>query len=183
MRSTFTKKTSFAGIFILVVLVLSANVYRTRFQANSGPEVLRGVALADKLPAVTPTIPTASAVKESPKPDNNPKSDNGQKLFFISGNISGLAPGVENQLAVTITNPHNSVIDVQSLAASVTSVDPAHSSCPGSSVTVDPYQGHIAVAKSGTAATQLPIRLSASAPNSCQGAQFTLGYTGTAVKP
>jgi hypothetical protein len=149
-----------------------------------GPEILRGVPLAARAAAPTTTTVVAPTAKQpTPKPSNNPKIDEGQKLFFISGNISGLAPGVEKHLALTITNPHNAVIDVQSLGATVTGVDPAHSSCPGSSVTADPYQGHIAVAKNGTAATQLPIRLSATAPSSCQGARFTLSYTGMAVKP
>jgi hypothetical protein len=103
-------------------------------------------------------------------------------FFFISGSITGLLPGVPGQLNLTVENPNNFVIDVQALAAGVAGVDPAHASCPTNSVAIAPYQGHLAVPRNGSVNWPLTITLSSSAPDSCQGAQYALSYTGMAVK-
>ena len=182
MRPTFTKVACLTGV-LLVAFAISANAVSNKLSAPKGPQVLSGVT---KAPAAKPSAPAAKpsppAVKPSPSPKGGPPEDPGIKQFYISGTIGGLAPGGSGNLTLTIQNPNNFVIYVQSLNATVTGVDSAHSGCPTSSVTVAPYQGSLPVAKNGSTTQTLSISMSAGAPDACQGAQYSLAYGGTAVK-
>jgi hypothetical protein len=109
--------------------------------------------------------------------------DNGndKSTFTISGNVTALYPGAHAALVLTIGNPNNFPIDVQTLAAAVQA--PSPSGCPATTLSIGGFSGHLVVAGNGTAAKSLPVTMSAGAPNACQNVTFPLKFSGTAVKP
>jgi hypothetical protein len=120
--------------------------------------------------------------------------------FPISGNIpnsdpstQGFYPGLTQSFNLSIANPYNFSLTVTGLTITV-SPTTTNGSCAGSNLTVTrPFSGvvHInpntpATTLTGLLATpgQLPqLTMAHSAPDACQGATFSLSYTGTASTP
>ena len=109
--------------------------------------------------------------------------DNGsdKKDFTISGHVTGLFPGAHAPLELTLTNPNNFPIDVQTLAASVQA--PSPSGCPPAVLTIAGFSGHLAIPANATATRTLVATMASGASNACENVSFPLKYSGTAVKP
>jgi hypothetical protein len=109
--------------------------------------------------------------------------DNGKdkRNFTISGTVSGLYPGAEKPLLLTVANPNNFAIDVQTLAATVQA--PSPSGCAPTVVMIPGFSGQLTVPANATATKTLVATMDADAPNACQNVTFPLKYSGTAVKP
>lgn len=108
----------------------------------------------------------------------DPGTERGQAPSF-SGDVDGLAPGVELMLLVEIRNDNPFAITLTELA-----VVPADASdqCGAELVQTEPYAERRVVAARSTAVQEVPITLLSSAPDACKNVQFPLTYTGTAVK-
>jgi hypothetical protein len=127
--------------------------------------LLAGLGVLSALAALSPTGAPAAPVKE----------------FLLGGDVSGLYPGAELPMAVTVTNPLPQVIVVTSVRAATVGSD--RGGCDPSLVTSPGWTGSVRVASGGQANVFVAIRMSGSAPGACQGATFTLQLTGTAVRP
>ena len=111
---------------------------------------------------------------------NGNSNGNDKKDFTITGDIFGLYPGVQNTpLVLTVFNPNNFDITVQSLTVSVGDAGPG---CPGSQITATNFSGSLNVPSGGTAIKSLPITMVANAPQECETADWLLTYRGSAVK-
>lgn len=140
------------------------------------------------LRAVNDTPVVASANPASPGQaagGNGGGNANGQgngntakgKAFTMSGSATGLYPGADLPLQLTVQNPNQQDIRVQSVSVQVAN---ATAQCPGSLVTVDSFAPFV-VGGRASGVTTLQIHLSPSAPNVCRARTWTLTYTGTAV--
>jgi hypothetical protein len=108
------------------------------------------------------------------------KDKDDKKNFQISGQVSGLYPGAQKQLNLSVSNPNNFAINVTSLTVTVGS--PGVVGCAQSNVAVTNFSGSLIVAKNATVTKSLPINMLSSAPDQCRGATFPLTFGGTAEK-
>jgi hypothetical protein len=99
--------------------------------------------------------------------------------FTISGGVSGLVPGRPATLRLTVTNADAQAIQVLAASATAQSAGP---SCPGNLLDIRAYAGtpQTIVAGHGQAVVELPITLSAQAPDACRKVSFPLTYTARA---
>ncbi len=132
--------------------------------------------------AVNTTTTTAKPTGNDKPKDNKGKGNNNgnEKDFTISGTAPDLYPGAVKQLTLTVNNPNNFAIKVTAL--SVTTSAASNAGCTTSSVTTDSFTGALIVDKNSSASTPLAIRMAESTPNACQGADFTLVYSGIGEK-
>jgi hypothetical protein len=115
---------------------------------------------------------------------NNNGNGNGNdpKSFTIGGSVSGLFPGAAKNLPVLITNQNNQDIKVTGIQINVTGSD--KSGCNAGNLSTSNYTGPaFIVLKNSSRTIWLPVSMIHNASNTCQGATFTLQYSGTAVKP
>jgi len=153
--------------WLVIALVASASFAVIR----SGVEGKNGAATA-----VLGTELTASNTSNGNGNNSDPKS------FSISGSVTGLYPGATKNLPVLISNQNNQDIKVTSLHISVTGSD--RSGCGSSNLSTTDYSGPaFVVPKLSSQTINLPVSMTHGASDSCQGATFTLQYSGTAVKP
>lgn len=104
------------------------------------------------------------------------------KSFSISGSVSGLYPGSTKNLPVLISNQNNQDIRVTSIHINVTGSD--KDGCASNNLATSDYSGPgFVVSKNSSQTINLPVSMIHDASNACQGATFTLQYSGTAVKP
>jgi hypothetical protein len=140
--------------------------------------VVGGVAAAAVVHAQPhPQVPTSVLGQQLVNGD--PGNDPAATSFLVSGAVDGLAPGVTRTLSLTLSNPSDSAISVQSVTVAV---GDGRGGCAGSNVSVGPLTGPVFVAGRGTAEVALPVTMLGSAPGACQGSTFLLTYGGSAVK-
>jgi len=101
-----------------------------------------------------------------------------QDGFEIAGEVDGLYPGAEATLEARVTNPHPFAILVTSTTASALDANPA---CPASMIEIGDLVAAVVIPPGGTGSVPLDVRMSAGAPDACQGATWPLEFTGTAV--
>jgi hypothetical protein len=106
----------------------------------------------------------------------NGNGDN-PKGFTISGSLTGLYPGASKPLVLTVTNPNNQAITVQSL----TVTPHATGGCTAGTLTTGPFTAFQVPGRS-SATTSITIRMSGTAGDACKGVSWPLTYSGTAVK-
>lgn len=107
------------------------------------------------------------------------------KPFAIAGQITDLAPGVARALRLSVTNPNNQPLTVSSLSAvptSVTKRSGATGNCTVSDIVLgawpkQPFQ--VPAGGSASSPTTIAVQLRKTATDACQGATFTLTYSGT----
>lgn len=102
------------------------------------------------------------------------------KMFTISGDVAGLYPGSQKPLRLTITNKATAPIYVFYIRVDSVSVN--RSGCPASSVWSPDYLGSTRIPRLGTGTVTIPVFMRSSAPNACQGATYTIRYTGSATQ-
>jgi len=115
-----------------------------------------------------------------------PNAAGQSQVFYISGAVSGLYPGSNSTLNLSIQNPLGSSMTINT----ITIVAGSPVGCPSSNLVVPPswtlnnsYTVHLSLsvpANSTVAGPSVPISLASAAPNSCSGAAFPLIYGGTA---
>lgn len=110
----------------------------------------------------------------------NDTNGNDDKTFQISGQVSGLYPGAQKQLGLTVSNPNNFAIKVTALT--ITVGNPGVAGCSAANVVATNFSGSLLVPKKTTASQALPIKMIANAANACQGVTFPLSFGGTAQK-
>lgn len=98
--------------------------------------------------------------------------------FTIAGSATGLFPGIPGDLVLTVHNPKNVTIFVNTLDVAK---GPAGGACSPSYLTVANFSGSLSVPANGTSTKSLPIELLPTAPNVCKDYVFALSYTGTAT--
>jgi hypothetical protein len=99
--------------------------------------------------------------------------------FTVSGAVTGLVPGKPATLRLTVANPDAQAIQVLAVSATARSAGP---SCPGKLLDITAFTStpKTIVAGHGQAVVELPITLSAQAPNACRKVSFPLTYTARA---
>ena len=104
------------------------------------------------------------------------------KPFTITGDVGNLYPGMRAPLNVRITNPNNSPLTVRSIAVGVEDSNVAGCGrewvSPGDDVKISAL-----VPPKSTAHLSFPVRMLSGAPVACQGATWTLNFTGAGTVP
>ncbi|MEX1144114.1 MAG: hypothetical protein WEE69_02265 [Acidimicrobiia bacterium] len=96
----------------------------------------------------------------------------------ISGEVDGLYPGGTVTLVAKVTNPFPFAIRVTSVDAT-----PAEAgACPASMLNVTRSSRDVVVEPGATAGVPLQVHLDRNAGDACQGATFTVAFTGTIVE-
>ena len=102
------------------------------------------------------------------------------RVFTISGDVTGLYPGGHRPLKLLVKNDASSAIYVTDIW--VESVKVNKKGCPSWSVWSPGYDGYLRVAKRGTATVSVPVYMRRSTPSACQGATYTIRYTGRGIQ-
>lgn len=112
---------------------------------------------------------TASRQPPEPGPSRGP-------LFTMAGSTSGLFPGSSGTIGLVVTNPQRYDVVVTGIRTTVASPSPA---CPASHVSVAAVADLSLVVPAGSSRSQpLPIAMTETAPDACQGITFDLTYVG-----
>jgi hypothetical protein len=146
----------------------------------------------------TPAPATKPGKGNTNNNNNNKRNGNGNghsapgKAFTISGTLSGLFPGVTSKLYLTVNNPNNQAMTVTNLTATVTSVTKAANAPAGTcaataaNLVIHAFTGpsFTVAANSSRSASPayLPVVMPSSVANACQGATFTLSFSGTGTQ-
>ena len=156
-----------AGAAVAVLIV---------FVAVNGVRTLNGARAQARGQAIVGITLTSEKGGGNANPNSNPNTTN---VFYISGDVNGLYPGLSTQLPLTVTNPNTDDLQVNSLSVSVTGTSDA--SCPAGNIQVSNYSGpsFIVAKNNGTATVNVPISMPASAGDPCQGVTFNLQYSGS----
>lgn len=93
--------------------------------------------------------------------------------LVISGNLTGMVPGVAGSLVLTVRNDGSEPAMVSGLTARVTA---APAGCPAGALGIGTWQGELAVPAHGAAKAVLPAVLGSSAAG-CKGATWSLAYS------
>jgi hypothetical protein len=104
------------------------------------------------------------------------------KPFSITGNVDDLYPGARALLNVEVSNPNSSPLTVRSIDVAVEDSDVIGCGSewitPGRDVRISAL-----VPAKSTAHLSYPVRMLKSAPAACQGATWTLAFTGGGTVP
>lgn len=130
------------------------------------------------------TASTNSAA--SNKPNNGNANGN---TFSISGDTTGLEPGVAVPLVLTASNKYGFDISIDQLTVTVQSIS-APGSCPTSIDTGSHSQPILTavpelpatIPAKGSGSVTVMLTLNPLAPNGCANGQFNLAYSADAVK-
>jgi hypothetical protein len=99
----------------------------------------------------------------------------------VTGRVRGLLyPGVRRRLRVRVTNRRRHPVIVTEVRAGVTR---ASRGCPRRTLALGRFRGRLRVGARRSRRLDLPARLRATAPDSCQAAVFRLGLRARAQRP
>ncbi len=96
--------------------------------------------------------------------------------FVLSADLSGLYPNVDADFPVSVTNPADFAIAVQSASVAIGDANP---SCTATYLTARSFSGDVVVPAHGSATFPIHLHMAGSAPDACQGATFPLTFTAT----
>jgi hypothetical protein len=102
----------------------------------------------------------------------------GVQGFAITGQVDGLYPGADMTLDALVTNPYPFPIRVTSVGVTVHGASPA---CPASMIEIRDSRAEVDIPRNTTGTVPLEISMDPTAPDTCQGATWTLTFAGTAV--
>jgi hypothetical protein len=105
----------------------------------------------------------------------------GKTVTVTGAAIGGLYPGASKPLVVTVKNLNAFTIKVAGVKAAVVAKT-STAGCPGSFLTATAAKKALTIAKKRSARATLTVTMKATAPDSCQGAKFTLKLSARAVK-
>jgi hypothetical protein len=100
----------------------------------------------------------------------------GKVAFTVKGNVGGLYPGQWRKATITVRNTYSRRIVVHRIFASSARTNRAH--CKASTVTSPGWRGSRSVGKGRSVKVTLRFQMQPSAPAACQGATYTLRYSG-----
>jgi hypothetical protein len=92
--------------------------------------------------------------------------------MHLSGRVRGLFPGASKQMRVIVRNPTLVRIVLMRVRARALGIP----GCPGSHVRIRPFHGWHPVPPQGRTVIRMRVRLSASAPDACQGTRSPVRY-------
>jgi LPXTG-motif cell wall-anchored protein len=96
--------------------------------------------------------------------------------FVLSASLSGLYPNVDADFPVSVTNPRDFAIAVQSATVTIGDASP---SCTSTYLAARSFSGDVVVPAHGSATFPVHLHMAGSAPDACQGATFPLTFTAT----
>ncbi|MGZ5398148.1 MAG: hypothetical protein ACXWEI_22650 [Mycobacterium sp.] len=96
--------------------------------------------------------------------------------FVIRGDVADLYPGVTKKYTVTLTNTNSFAIVVTDISLKV---DDASKRCKKQNLSSPGFHGQVVVPARSTASVKVPISMATRAPDACQGAKFSLTYSGS----
>ena len=99
-------------------------------------------------------------------------SDTASKTFTMSGSVTGLVPGVQKSMAVTVDNPQSQDIKLLFLTAMAIGVNSQYLTFGTTFGQIVPGRKSIVV--------QLPVTLAADAPDATKGKTWTVKFSGSA---
>ena len=120
------------------------------------------------------------------KPVGNGAGGNPTQKFTITGTVSGLYPNATRQLPLTLTSPAAFTVKVTKLSITAANADkvgclrtnlivPSFTDQPGSA-------DDVLIPRNSQTVKTLPMRMVANPADACQGATWTLTYSGEAVQ-
>jgi hypothetical protein len=129
---------------------------------------------ATVLMALVATAGTAvAAAREPPPGDPTPLT------LQISGQVDGLTPGIPTWLPVTVTNPAPFAVQLTRLEITVARADEL---CPAAVLDVGPAPTGSVIRARGETIVWVPVALSPTAPDDCQGATWPMRYDAEATR-
>jgi hypothetical protein len=192
---TRTRKRS-AWLGLLLVLLLALGMCGYRLSLTPSASTGRGLDQPSTAPSTYVLAPAANTGNSNGNGGGNgggtsncvdPSSEAGNcdHHFGVAvGHAQTLYPGLTRALPVTYSNPNNFDIFISTYRVSVSSANAA--ACPASNllvpngtITLNP---NLKAAKNASVTTSVPIKLSATAPDGCQQATFTITVNASAVK-
>jgi hypothetical protein len=126
-------------------------------------------------------VPLRTPVDVQVVASSNNGNGNSPGSFSAAGRLTGLFPGRQTQLVMSITNPNSFAIDVTSVTVTV-GTPTNRTGCGAANVVATNFTGSFIIDKKATTTNSLAIQMLASAPDACQGASFPLTFGGLAVK-
>jgi hypothetical protein len=138
----------------------------------AGTAAVVAVVQSARTPKPQPSVLGSQLVKGD---DDQP----GARSFFVSGDVTDLAPGVTRPLRLRLTNPNQSDISVETVQVTV---GDSPNGCSGGTLRVAALPGPVFVPRLSEAGITLGVTMSASASSICEGATFPLTSGGSAVK-
>lgn len=99
--------------------------------------------------------------------------------FTITGSVEGLYPGANTMLPLRVRNNNGFAMVVRELDVATTQTDRA--GCATSSVLPTGFDGSVRVNAKSAVTIPVPVRMLQTVTDACQGASFTLRYSGTAT--
>jgi hypothetical protein len=96
--------------------------------------------------------------------------------FLIRGDVAGLYPGLTKKYTVTLTNTNSFAIVVTDISVKI---DHASQRCRKQNLSSPGFHGNVVVPARSTASVKVPISMETRAPDACQGAKFSLTYSGS----
>jgi hypothetical protein len=97
--------------------------------------------------------------------------------FVLTAQFSGLYPGANLVMPVTLHNPQGMPLTVSSASATVSSPVPA---CSPTNVSVQPFAGAQPLAAGSSGMIPMRISMLGNAPDACQGVAFELSFDAMA---
>lgn len=206
-RTSVMTRAALAATLLVLTVALGALVSRpdlSSAQEDVDVEVLDVVLTNGGSPGVRPAPSAQLDAAQTGGPGGNSAQDTGgqgggpsssvppgppghaaqPRTFGIGGSVAGLYPGIEGNLVLTVSNPHNFEIVVTEVTADVS--EPTgpddDGTCRASHVQVDHFVGSAHIPPKGTAEIDLDITMLHTTPDACQGAQWGLTYAGSAIR-
>jgi hypothetical protein len=96
--------------------------------------------------------------------------------FTVTARYSGLYPGADTAVPVTVENPFAYDLAVESAAVVV---GDASAGCPAANVVAHSFAGRVTVPARSRADLPIRMQMPATAPDACQGATFPLTFHAT----
>jgi hypothetical protein len=147
---------------------------RPRRQLNRcvGPVAATAAAVVGAL-AGTLFVVDAAAAQEPPQQQAQ------ANVFPITGSASGLAPGVERELLLKVSNPFDWSITVTHLTVQVSD---STAVCRASDLQVSDFNGRLVIPRHQERTQAVTMMLRGSSPDSCQEQTWPLSFGGQAIK-
>jgi hypothetical protein len=115
----------------------------------------------------------AAGAQEPPQPQAQ------GNVFPISGSASGLAPGVERELLLTVGNPFDWSITVTRLTVQVSD---STAVCRASDLQVSDFNGRLVIPRHQERTQAVTMMLRGDSPDSCQEQRWPLSFGGQAMR-
>jgi hypothetical protein len=166
-----SKATMFAAAAIIALAGVTAAVVEVtnRDDGAGRPAEVLGAQLGD----------SSSTNGRRPADPGRPQSAGLATRFPLSGSIADLVPGHQRTLLVQLTNPNPFTVSVNQLTVTASA---ASTNCGVANLTISPLPAPVLVEGYASGVAGVPVMLTDTAPDACQGAAFPLTFSAEVTR-